>query len=160
MHIRGIKALNLVLIFSILCSYQSFAQERAVTVEAYETEKKEADAAWEAYYAAQSKMNASETVQSAEKDSSLHDGTYTGHGTGFGGDVAVQVEITDGKIVSCEVVSAENETPEYLKAAKTLLPDVTETQSADVDTVSGATLSSNGILEAVRDCLTQAGKEA
>ena len=50
--------------------------------------------------------------------------------------------------------------PEYLDAASALVDSVTEAQSADVDTVSGATLSSNGILEAVRDCLTQAGKEA
>ena len=156
MHIRGIKALNLVLIFAILCSYQSFAQERAVTVEAYETQKKEADAAWEAYYAAQA-----EASQTAEQEQSgLTDGTYTGHGTGFGGDITVEVMIADGKITSCEIKSAENETLEYLEAASALVDSVTEAQSADVDTVSGATLSSNGILEAVRDCLTQAGKEA
>ena len=156
MHIRGIKALNLVLIFAILCSYQSFAQERAVTVEAYETQKKEADAAWEAYYAAQA--DASQTTD--QEKSGLTDGTYTGHGTGFGGDITVEVVIVDGKIASCAIKSAEDETPEYLDAASALVDSVTEAQSADVDTVSGATLSSNGILEAVRDCLTQAGKEA
>ena len=156
MHIRGIKALNLVLILCVLCSYQSFAQERAVTVEAYEIQKKEADAAWEAYYAAQA-----EAGQTAEQEKSgLTDGTYTGHGTGFGGDITVEVVIADGKITSCEIKSAENETPEYLEAASVLVDSVTEAQSADVDTVSGATLSSNGILEAVRDCLAQAGKEA
>ncbi len=156
MHIRGIKALNLVLIFCILCSYQSFAQERAVTVEAYETQKKEADAAWEAYYAAQAEQ--SQTADQTE--SGLTDGTYTGHGTGFGGDITVEVVIADGRITSCVIKSAEDETPEYLDAASALVDSVTEAQSADVDTVSGATLSSNGILEAVRDCLTQAGKEA
>ncbi len=156
MHIRGIKALNLVLIFCVLCSYQSFAQERAVTVEAYETQKKEADAAWEAYYAAQAEQ--SQTADQPE--SGLTDGTYTGHGTGFGGDITVEVVIADGKIASCAIKSAEDETPEYLDAASALVDSVTEAQSADVDTVSGATLSSNGILEAVRDCLAQAGKEA
>ena len=156
MHIRGIKALNLVLIFCILCSYQSFAQERAVTVEAYETQKKEADAAWEAYYATQ----AGQSQTTDQEKTGLTDGTYTGHGTGFGGDITLEVVITDGKITSCEIKAAENETPEYLDAAKILVDKVTEEQSADVDTVSGATLSSNGILEAVRDCLAQAGKEA
>lgn len=158
MHIRGIKALNLVLIFCILCSYQSFAQERAVTVEAYEAQKKEADAAWEAYYAAQAQAEAGQTTE--QETGGLTDGTYTGHGTGFGGDITLEVVITDGKITSCEIKAAENETPEYLDAAKILVDKVTEEQSADVDTVSGATLSSNGILEAVRDCLAQAGKEA
>ncbi|MEI3246578.1 MAG: FMN-binding protein [Lachnospiraceae bacterium] len=156
MHIRGIKALNLVLIFCILCSYQSFAQERTVTVEAYETQKKEADAAWEAYYAAQAEQS-----QTADQEKNgLKDGTYIGHGTGFGGDITVEVVITDGKIMSCEIKSAENETPEYLDAASALVDSVTKAKSAEVDTVSGATLSSNGILEAVRDCLAQAGKEA
>ena len=156
MHIRGIKALNLVLILCILCSYQSFAQERAVTVEAYETQKKEADAAWEEYYAAQ----AGQSQTTDQGKTGLTDGTYTGHGTGFGGDITLEVVITDGKITSCKIKAAENETPEYLDAAKILVDKVTEEQSADVDTVSGATLSSNGILEAVRDCLAQAGKEA
>ena len=154
MQIRIIKAINLLLIFGILFGYQSFAQERAATVQAYETEKKEADAAWEAYYAAQ------EQTEQAAADTGLTDGTYTGHGTGFGGDITVEMVIADGKITSCDVVSGEDETPDYLNAAKELLNDVTDTQSADVDTVSGATLSSNGILEAVRDCLAQAGKEA
>ena len=158
MHIRGIKALNLVLIFCILCSYQSYAQERAVTVEAYETQKKEADAAWEAYYAAQAQAEAAQTAE--QETGGLTDGTYTGHGTGFGGDITVEVVIADGKIASCAIKSAEDETPEYLDAASALVDSVTEAQSAVVDTVSGATLSSNGILEAVRDCLTQAGKEA
>lgn len=158
MHIRGIKALNLVLILCILCSYQSFAQERAVTVEAYEAQKKEADAAWEAYYAAQAQAEAGQTTE--QETGGLTDGTYTGHGTGFGGDITVEVTVAGGKITSCKIKSAENETPEYLDAAKILVDKVTEEQSADVDTVSGATLSSNGILEAVRDCLEQAGKEA
>ena len=156
MRSRIIKAVNLVLILCILCVYQSFAGERAVAVQNYENEKKEADAAWDAYYAAQAEMDEAQTTE----NTGLTDGTYTGHGTGFGGDITVELVVAQGKITSCEVVSEENETPEYLESAKALLGEVTEKQSADVDTVSGATLSSNGILEAVRDCLAQAGKEA
>ena len=45
------------------------------------------------------------------------------------------------------------ETAEYLASAKKILEEVVQKQTEDVDTVSGATLSSNGILEAVRQAM-------
>ena len=155
MHIRGIKALNLVLIFCILCSYQSYAQERAVTVEAYETQKKEADAAWEAYYAAQAQAEAAQTAE--QETGGLTDGTYTGHGTGFGGDITVEVTIADGKITDVEILSAEKEDSAYLTMAKDIIPEILDAQSADVDTISGATFSSTGIKNATAQALEKGG---
>ena len=57
------------------------------------------------------------------------------------------------QIQSAQIVSAQGETAEYLASAKKILEEVVQKQTEDVDTVSGATLSSNGILEAVRQAM-------
>lgn len=141
-----IKTVNLLLIGVILAGYQQMALTRAGEVKAYEKQEALAAAAWEEANAA-----AGEESQEAYKD-----GTYTGTGTGFGGEIVIEVVIQDGSISTVEILSAENETPDYLKAAEALLDDVIEKQSSEVDTVSGATLSSNGILEGIRNALEQA----
>ena len=84
------------------------------------------------------------------------DGVYEGTAEGFGGDITMRVTISGGKIVNVEVVSAEDETPSFFSNASKLIPNIVSTQSAEVDTVSGATYSSNGIIDAVKDALSQA----
>lgn len=90
------------------------------------------------------------------QDSSYKDGTYYGTGTGFGGEVKVKVVISDGKITEITVENASGEDGSYLARAKTLIPNMIEKQSPNVDTVSGATYTSNGIISAVQDALSQA----
>ena len=68
----------------------------------------------------------------------------------------MELEIQDGKIISAKVLSAKKETKQFLNKAKTLLQDVVEKQDGEVDAVSGATYSSNGILEGVQEALAQA----
>ena len=83
--------------------------------------------------------------------------TYTATGKGMGGDVPVTVEYTDGKIVSV-TVGENNETPGIGDKAIEALPDaIVSAQSADVDVVSGASVTSEAILSAVKDALAQAG---
>ncbi|MDO4174324.1 MAG: FMN-binding protein, partial [Eubacteriales bacterium] len=84
------------------------------------------------------------------------DGTYTGTAPGFGGDITVSVTIEGGKMTAIEIVSAAGETPSYLSRAKKIIDTMLETQSADVDVVSGATYSSNGIINAVKNALVKA----
>lgn len=91
-----------------------------------------------------------------EQKSKYQDGIYQGSGKGFGGAVKVELEIQDGKITSAKVLSAKTETKQFLKKAETLLQDVIEKQEGEVDAVSGATYSSNGILEGVQEALAQA----
>ena len=85
------------------------------------------------------------------------DGTYTGTAKGYGGDITVEVTISGGKITAIDIVSAPAETPSFLTRAKGVIDKILEKQSPDVDVVSGATYSSNGILNAVRRALAQAG---
>lgn len=86
------------------------------------------------------------------------DGTYTGEADGFGGTVAVEVTVKDGKIEAVEVTSAEKEDGAYLAMAEDIIPKIIEAQSAEVDTVSGATFSSTGIKNATEQALEQAVK--
>lgn len=84
------------------------------------------------------------------------DGTYTGTGTGFSGPITVQVVIEGGKIKDITVVSSTDDSP-YLQNASALLKQIVALQSTNVDTVSGATYSSVGLISAVRDALQKAG---
>ncbi len=87
------------------------------------------------------------------------DGTYQGSGTGFGGTITVQVTVSDGKIASIDILSAAGETGSYLSSARGVISRILSGQSPNVDAVSGATYSSNGIIKAVQNALSQAGKE-
>ena len=84
------------------------------------------------------------------------DGVYIGTAEGFGGEITVQVTVAGGKIVSIEILEAEDETPSYLKQAEKVTERIIAAQSTEVDVVSGATWSSTGIINAVSEALTKA----
>lgn len=108
-----------------------------------------------------------ESTSESESDSSLaeiaavqdasayKDGTYYGTGKGFAGTMKVKVDISGGKIASISIVSTKDG-DNYVKSASSLLDTIVEKQSTNVDTVSGATFSSRGIIAAVRSALSQA----
>ena len=88
--------------------------------------------------------------------SGLKDGVYTGTGAGYGGTIKVEMTVSGGKITKLEVLS-HSESNGYFNRAKKLLDTVLEKQGTDgVDTISGATKSSRGILTAVNACISQA----
>lgn len=108
-----------------------------------------------------------ESTSESESDSSLaeiaavqdasayKDGTYYGTGKGFAGTMKVKVDISGGKIASISIVSTKDG-DSYVKSASSLLDTIVEKQSTNVDTVSGPTFSSRGIIAAVRSALSQA----
>lgn len=85
----------------------------------------------------------------------LKDGVYTGSGTGFSGTITVQVTVAGGKITAIQIVSSGDDAA-YLSRAQAVIPSVIAAQSTSVDTVSGATYSSKGILMAIHNALVQA----
>lgn len=95
-----------------------------------------------------------DTVKTQE--SKYTDGVYEGVGEGFGGKIKVNVTIENDTIINVEITSASGEDPAYLNTAKALINDITDEQTADVDTVSGATYSSKGIIAAVKAALKEA----
>lgn len=97
----------------------------------------------------------STSVQAVEYPSAYKDGTYYGTGTGFGGTLKVKVEISGGKITSIQIMENQDGS-EYISKASALINTIIQNQSTNVDTVSGATYSSVGIIQAVRNALSQA----
>ena len=97
----------------------------------------------------------STSVAQVEDAAAYKDGTYYGSGTGFGGPLKVMVEISGGKIASIQIVE-NSDGSDYISKAASLIDSIITTQSTNVDTVSGATYSSVGIIQAVRDALSQA----
>ena len=95
-------------------------------------------------------------VTPVSESGTYRDGTYTGTGTGFSGPITVQVVVEGGKIKDITVVSSTDDSP-YLQNASALLKQIVALQSTNVDTVSGATYSSVGLISAVRDALQKAG---
>ena len=86
---------------------------------------------------------------------SYKDGVYYGSATGFAGPIKVKVVITDGKIASVEIVETSDGSS-YISKASSITGKIVASQSTNVDTVSGATYSSVGIINAVRNALVQA----
>lgn len=85
------------------------------------------------------------------------DGSYTDFGSGRNDFIYVTTTFKDGKIADVEV-GDNKETPEVAAGALRLMPErIVENNSLNVDTVSMATLSSNGIIEAVKGAINQAG---
>lgn len=83
-------------------------------------------------------------------------GTYSAAAAGYGGDVKVEITVSESRIEEVKADGAD-ETPEIGGNALDKLPaKILEAQSADVDAVSGATVTSDAILAAVKDALSQA----
>ena len=101
----------------------------------------------------------SEETSSDDSDNFYKNGTYEGSGTGYGGTITVQVTLEDDTITGVSVVSAPGEDSAYLSQGENVISSILSEQSTDVDTISGATFSSTGILEAVNDALSKAENE-
>ena len=83
----------------------------------------------------------------------VKDGTYKGSANGYGGKVTVNVTVSKKTMTAIDVVSAPGETDSFFNRAKGVIDEMLTAQSTDVDVVSGATYSSNGIIGAVKNAL-------
>ena len=83
----------------------------------------------------------------------VKDGTYKGSANGYGGKVTVNVTVSKKTMTAIDIVSAPGETDSFFNRAKGVIDEMLTAQSTDVDVVSGATYSSNGIIGAVKNAL-------
>ncbi len=145
MHTFWIKTCNLLVLAALIFGYNAVLHSRSQE---------------ETITKLQNELTQQETEDSAASDaeaaSPYADGTYTGEAQGYGGTVSVAVTIQDGTITDVAIVSAKQEDAAYFDAAKGVIDEILEAQTTAVDTVSGATFSSNGILHAVADALGKA----
>ena len=102
----------------------------------------------------ESNLNRAAEVAAANDEAiATAENEYVGVGKGIGGDLTVKVTMDGDKIAAIEVLS-HGETAGICEAAIEKVPAaIIEAQSAEVDGVSGATLTSNGIKEAVANAL-------
>ena len=94
--------------------------------------------------------------ETSTKDEELKDGEYEGTAKGYGGDITVKVTIKDGKISDIKVVS-QNETPGYYENGVKVLDKIIKANSTEVDSIAGATVTSDALKLAVQRALVKAG---
>lgn len=147
-----LRTVNLVLIIGVLWQYQNTALLRVAAVAQRQQEIKEVES-WNT-----SVLQAQQAAQKAEeeKPTGPKDGTYEGSAYGFGDLITVSVTLKDGKMTDISVLSADGEDKPYYKQAVSVLNEMLEAQSTEVDTVSGATLTADGLIDAVADALGKA----
>ena len=97
-------------------------------------------------------------IASGSNVEGLKDGEYEGNSQGYGGDFKVKIKIKNGELSAINVVT-NNETPEYYEKASVIIAQILEKGNTDVDSISGATISSEAIKNAVEDGLHKAGSK-
>lgn len=85
----------------------------------------------------------------------LADGVYQGSAQGYKSTITVEVTVEQGAVTAIQVLE-QNDTPNYYTYAAAIPDTVVETQSLEVDAVTGATYSSAGLLNAIEDALSGA----
>ncbi len=81
------------------------------------------------------------------------DGTYQGTGNGFRGNIDLTVTVSGGKITDITVNSSWDDNEFFSCAESKVIPAIIAAQDVNVSTVSGATFSSNGLIEAISNAL-------
>ncbi len=84
------------------------------------------------------------------------DGEWTGTALGYNDTITVSVTITNGSIADITILESSDDEPYYSWAKDEIPQSIIAAQSTEADTVSGATFSSKGIIDAVDDALQQA----
>ncbi|MEW4412208.1 flavocytochrome c [Clostridium sp. AN503] len=97
-----------------------------------------------------------EAAAAPEAQGNYKDGVYEGTGKGNNGDIKVEVKVEGGNITAITLKEHGETEGIYEAAEKNVVADIIKTQNAEVDAVSGATNTSNGIMEAVANALKDA----
>lgn len=106
--------------------------------------------------------NATDTQEAVESNVEVlaegyNAGVYQGTTKGHNGDLKVEVELSNDAIVSVKILEHVESEGISDPARERIPADVVAGQTLNVDTVSGATVTSNALLTAIADAITQAG---
>ncbi len=97
----------------------------------------------------------SASAASSALPTNVRDGVYTGRAIGFAGEMVVDIEIRGGLLVNIQIASSGDQDP-YRAAVSQTLPDaMVRAQSPEISGVSGATITSAALRQAVRDAIAQ-----
>lgn len=131
-----VKAVSLALVVGLVVEYSSWASVTAA-----------ADAA------VREQMAEAQRADTSQRGPYATDGTFTGTAQGYGGSITCSVDIENGYITSVTVLDHAGETEPYYSMAASQVQSIVDEQTTAIDTVSGATLSSAGILNATTQAL-------
>lgn len=145
-HTFKVRLCSFAMAATALAFYQSVTASRA----ALQNERSQTIAKIEAY-----NLSVNGTAQGTETPA-WADGTYQGEGQGFAGKIELSVTVEGGQITNIEVAGNVSDDAAYFNQAKSLLDTIIAKQTPQVDTVSGATFSSKGLIQAVQDALGKA----
>ena len=159
-----VRFLNVAVIAAVLIGYNTVLDKRdkedqiARLSAELETTQLQKENLQTAAAASNTADTAASEAAEAEAEGQYVDGTYDGEADGFGGTIAVEVTVEGGQITDLAITSADGEDSAYLSNAEAIIPKIIEAQSADVDTISGATFSSTGIRNAAQEAIEKAEK--
>ncbi|HOW23657.1 MAG TPA: 4Fe-4S binding protein [Sedimentibacter sp.] len=97
----------------------------------------------------------SSSIQAITSITDINDGTYEGYGLGFGGRINTEVTIKDNRITSIKILSHSETEGYYEEVFRDLSYEITESQNLNLDAISGATSTSRGFLNSVRDAVNK-----
>ena len=103
--------------------------------------------------------SSTDTTLSSTTATGMKEGTYEGVGTGFHGDIKLSVTVDSTSIKSIEVLEDDETESIGKQALPKLIEDSVNNQTCVPDIQSGATLTSNGVREALQNALTEAGAD-
>ena len=156
-----VRFLNVAVIAAVLIGYNTVLDKRDKEdqIARLSAELETTQLQKENLQAAAAASNTADTAASEAAEAGQYvDGTYDGEADGFGGTIAVEVTVEGGQITDLAITSADGEDSAYLSNAEAIIPKIIEAQSADVDTISGATFSSTGIRNAAQEAIEKAEK--
>ncbi len=90
-----------------------------------------------------------------ESSLKFKDGIYGGEGMGFGGSIFTEINVEDGQIKNIKIINQNETQGFYEEAFKQISQEIVEKQNFNVDIVSGATASSRGILNSVKQAISK-----
>lgn len=156
-----IRLFDLILVLGLLAGYQAviYRRDKEATIAELKSQVNQLQGEKEDILeAAKNSGKLGSEGDSAGAGGTYKDGTYTGSAQGFGGDIKVKVTVSGQKISAIDITEASGEDEAYLSMAKDIINTMLDKQTADVDTVSGATYSSTGIKNAVTQALEGAAE--
>jgi len=104
-------------------------------------------------------IEAEMTNSSMDVTSIYQDGIFQGEGIGYKGSITMEVEVESGEITRVEVISHRDDRKWFDRANRMIPKSIIDAQSADVDTVSGATYTSLGMIEGTEEALSKSRGE-
>lgn len=102
-------------------------------------------------------ISAEEIISGDLSNYRFKDGVYEGVANGFGPNLTLEVTLSNNKLVNISILSHNEKNERYFGPPMDIIPkEIISTQNTEVDTISGATFTSNGIIDAVKNALNKA----